>query len=280
MSTSTCLPKKTLQDATSWPFVHSHSMSPFLVMREAIGHEHPLFPRWITIPSSASSTLRWSFSARKAAKSPLVTQPAASSLIALIPSYAFWRPAQPSPHLWIRPMAIGSSDLLAVPSMSSTHSQHSLIVSSPADRMGRLYEYSAAMDLTQARLSNVATTYGDGMRGPVDDTVYYTDSCPLARVSKMIQGKWTMAMIHVLSDGPLRFSDIGRRMPMVSETNITHDLRLLENLGVVDRRVIPDTPVRVEYSLTEMGRDFLPIIDMMAEWADRYTSPDGDNQYR
>ena len=96
-------------------------------------------------------------------------------------------------------------------------------------------------------------------------------SCPIARVSKLLQGKWTMVIIHILSEGTLRFSEIHRMLPHVTEANLTKDLRLLESYGVVHREVYPVVPPKVEYSLTEMGRTFLPILRDINDWAEKYT---------
>ena len=104
------------------------------------------------------------------------------------------------------------------------------------------------------------------------ELAFDTDNCPIARISKVIQGKWTMVIIYLLSEGTLRFSEIRRRLPNVTEANLTKDLRLLESHGVVHREVYPVVPPKVEYSLTEMGKDFLPILDSLNDWAEKYTA--------
>lgn len=96
-------------------------------------------------------------------------------------------------------------------------------------------------------------------------------NCPLARVSRIIQGKWTMVILYILSEGTLRFSEIKKRLPNVTDANLTKDLRLLEAHGVIHREVYPVVPPKVEYSLTEMGRAFLPILEEMTRWAETYT---------
>ena len=97
------------------------------------------------------------------------------------------------------------------------------------------------------------------------------ENCPIARISKLLQGKWTMVIIHILSEGTLRFSEIHRHLPHVTEANLTKDLRLLESYGVIHREVYPVVPPKVEYSLTDMGQDFLPILDSINGWAEKYT---------
>lgn len=101
---------------------------------------------------------------------------------------------------------------------------------------------------------------------------FIPEDCPIARVSKVIQGKWTMIIIFLLSEGKLRFSEIKRQLPAVTEANLTKDLRLLEKHGIIHREVYPVVPPKVEYSLTEMGMAFLPILKEINEWAEKYTT--------
>ena len=98
-----------------------------------------------------------------------------------------------------------------------------------------------------------------------------TENCSIARVSKVFQGKWTMVILYILSEGTLRFGEIKRKLPNVTDSNLTKDLRLLESYGVIHREVYPVVPPKVEYSLTEMGKDFLPILDSINKWAEKYT---------
>ena len=70
-----------------------------------------------------------------------------------------------------------------------------------------------------------------------------------------------MVIIYVLAGGTLRFSEIHRKLPHITEANLTQDLRMLESHGVIHREVYPVVPPKVEYSLTDMGKEFLPILD-------------------
>ena len=111
----------------------------------------------------------------------------------------------------------------------------------------------------------------------MDTLSFDARSCPIARVSKIIQGKWTMVIIYVLSNETLRFSEIHRRLPHITDANLTKDLRTLEAHGVIHRKVYPVVPPRVEYSLTEMGKAFLPILAEINSWAEKYTAIDEAN---
>lgn len=98
------------------------------------------------------------------------------------------------------------------------------------------------------------------------------ENCPVSKISKVLQGKWSMVIIYVLSEGTLRFCEIHHRLPHITEANLTKDLRMLESYGVIHRKVYPVVPPKVEYSLTDMGKDFLPILDSINKWAEKYTS--------
>ena len=106
----------------------------------------------------------------------------------------------------------------------------------------------------------------------MNELLFDTKNCPIARVSKVFQGKWTMVILHILSEGTLRFGEIKRKLPDVTDANLTKDLRLLESYGVIHREVYPVVPPKVEYSLTDMGKDFLPILDSINKWAEKYTA--------
>lgn len=95
-------------------------------------------------------------------------------------------------------------------------------------------------------------------------------NCPVAGVQKVIRGKWTMVIIYFLSCGTLRFSELRRKMPQVTEANLTKELRMLEDYGLVHREVYREVPPRVEYSLTGIGKGFVPVLEALENWAAEY----------
>ena len=92
-------------------------------------------------------------------------------------------------------------------------------------------------------------------------------SCPLASAARIVQGKWSMVVIALLMGRTLRFSEIKRLLPQVTDANLTKELRALEAAGIVHREVYPVVPPKVEYSLTEKGDAFKPVIEAIASWA-------------
>lgn len=95
-------------------------------------------------------------------------------------------------------------------------------------------------------------------------------NCPVANVQKIIRGKWTMVIIYFLCGKTLRFSQLKRLMPQVTEANLTKELRMLEQYGLIHREVYREVPPRVEYSLTEIGCKFIPVLEALEKWAREY----------
>src|SRR6266545_6657521 len=88
------------------------------------------------------------------------------------------------------------------------------------------------------------------------------------RAVELIGGRWTGAVIHLLLNGRLRFAELRAAIPDISDRMLSERLRELEAEGVVARRVVPETPVRVEYELTRKGRGLEKALDAIAAWAE------------
>ena len=87
---------------------------------------------------------------------------------------------------------------------------------------------------------------------------------------ELIGKRWTGLIIRVLLTGPKRFKDLTEVISNVSSKVLSERLRELELAGIVSREVYPEVPVRIEYGLTEKGKDFLPIIDEVQKWAEKW----------
>jgi DNA-binding HxlR family transcriptional regulator len=95
-------------------------------------------------------------------------------------------------------------------------------------------------------------------------------NCSVACSAEIIGSKWTAVMVHDLSEGPRRFSELERACPGISPRTLSERLRVLEQDGVVVRKSYAESPPRVEYELTEKGRDLLPIIDAMRAFGHKW----------
>jgi DNA-binding HxlR family transcriptional regulator len=87
---------------------------------------------------------------------------------------------------------------------------------------------------------------------------------------ELVGRRWTGAILSVLMDGPLRFSEIGQSVPELSDRLLSERMKELEARGIVERRVIPGPPVRVEYRLSTMGRDLEPALTELHRWANQW----------
>ncbi|MGN0261282.1 MAG: winged helix-turn-helix transcriptional regulator [Eggerthellaceae bacterium] len=95
--------------------------------------------------------------------------------------------------------------------------------------------------------------------------------CPVEVCVSLIGNKWRPLILRdLLEREPLRFKELQRSVGEVSQKVLTSNLRELEDAGIVVRRVYPEVPPRVEYSLTEEGRSLGPVIDCMKAWGENY----------
>jgi DNA-binding HxlR family transcriptional regulator len=84
---------------------------------------------------------------------------------------------------------------------------------------------------------------------------------------ELIGKRWTGAIVFVLLDGPLRFSEVKVLVPEISDRLLSERMKELEGVGIVARHVKDEMPVRVEYSLTEKGRALEPAVRSLKVWA-------------
>ena len=96
------------------------------------------------------------------------------------------------------------------------------------------------------------------------------ESCPISNIQKIVNGKWNMVILYFLSKETLRFGELSRKLPMVTQANLTKNLKLLESHEMIRREVYPQVPPKVEYSLTPMGEKFLPVIQELEKFANAY----------
>src|SRR3954470_17809962 len=84
---------------------------------------------------------------------------------------------------------------------------------------------------------------------------------------ELIGARWSGAILRAVLDGAHRYSDLKALIPAVSDTMLAERLRRLEREGLLERRVIPSSPVRVEYHLTDKGAALAPVIEALTTWA-------------
>ena len=95
-------------------------------------------------------------------------------------------------------------------------------------------------------------------------------NCSFAKVQKIVSGKWNMLIIYLLSKGTLRFGELHRSLPTMTKDTLSKQLKMLEEYGIINRYVYNQIPPKVEYSLTEIGQKFLPVLKELEKWSNEY----------
>ena len=95
-------------------------------------------------------------------------------------------------------------------------------------------------------------------------------ACPVETTLTLIGDKWKVLILRDLLSGTTRFGELKRSLGSVSQKVLTAQLRAMEASGLVSRKVYPEVPPRVEYTLTETGYSLRPILDAMWDWGEQY----------
>jgi DNA-binding HxlR family transcriptional regulator len=102
--------------------------------------------------------------------------------------------------------------------------------------------------------------------------IHEATSCAVAATAEIIGAKWTALLVHDLSEGPRRFSELEHSCAGISPRTLSERLRALEDEGLVERRSYAESPPRVEYELTDKGTALLPIISEMRRFGHAHLS--------
>ena len=110
------------------------------------------------------------------------------------------------------------------------------------------------------------------------EQVFETDStmeerfgkCPYSTAQSLIAGKWAILILHYLEDGPIRFNELQRLMPKMTHATLSVQLKSLVDSALVERKQYESIPPKVEYSLTDIGRKFHPVIEALKNWGQDY----------
>ena len=95
--------------------------------------------------------------------------------------------------------------------------------------------------------------------------------CPYVTSQKVLSGKWSLYIMYLLSDGPIRFNELKRRMPEeMTHTTLSRQLKTLEKEGLILRKEYSQIPPKVEYCLSEIGEKFKNVLEALGEWGEEY----------
>ena len=93
--------------------------------------------------------------------------------------------------------------------------------------------------------------------------------CPFVTTQQLLPGKWMIPILNELSSGAKRFVQLQKTFG-ITRTTLSQQLKILEYEGLVQRKVFPEVPPRVEYSLTEIGKSFQIVLDSIEIWGNKY----------
>lgn len=96
------------------------------------------------------------------------------------------------------------------------------------------------------------------------------ERCPMTAALLVVGGKWKPFILSLLKDQTLRFNELKRLIPTVSQKALTEQLKELEDAGIVKRQVYAEVPPRVEYSLTLYGQTLRPVLDALYAWGSNH----------
>lgn len=90
--------------------------------------------------------------------------------------------------------------------------------------------------------------------------------CDLTHAVHLMSGRWKLPILYIISKGQNRFGLLKKAIPHITERMLTLQLRELESDGLISRKIFPEIPPRVEYTLTDIGEELLPICDQIRGW--------------
>ncbi|MBU2702801.1 DNA-binding HxlR family transcriptional regulator [Sporomusaceae bacterium BoRhaA] len=94
--------------------------------------------------------------------------------------------------------------------------------------------------------------------------------CPFVTAQKILTGKWVLLIMHHLNIKTMRFNELHRELPDLTQATLTKQLRTMEKNGLINRAVYNQIPPKVEYSLSELGKQFKPVLDSLQIWGNQY----------
>ena len=98
----------------------------------------------------------------------------------------------------------------------------------------------------------------------------FLGACPSHKLLATLADKWAALVLVALDEGAQRYSELARRIAGVSQKMLTQTLRSLERDGLVSRAVTASVPVRVDYALTDLGADLMPVLRALKQWAEEH----------
>lgn len=94
--------------------------------------------------------------------------------------------------------------------------------------------------------------------------------CPMAKLQKIIAGKWKIYILWILAHQTIRFGELHRKLGDITQSTLTTQLRELEKDGFIVRKIYQEVPPKVEYSLSDLGKEFIPVLQVLNQWGETF----------
>ena len=94
--------------------------------------------------------------------------------------------------------------------------------------------------------------------------------CPYTTAQKVLSGTWSIIILYHLGIKTMRFGELQRQLPELTQSTLTKQLRTLEENGLIERKIYPQVPPKVEYSLSDIGIKFKKVLAELAIWGNEY----------
>ena len=104
--------------------------------------------------------------------------------------------------------------------------------------------------------------------------------CPYTTAQKILSGKWTLLILYYLSTRTMRFGELQRALPEMTQATLSRQLHEMEHNGLIVRTAYNQIPPKVEYSLDRLGKDFLPVLAALKVWGNQYIAYLGQQEAR
>ena len=111
------------------------------------------------------------------------------------------------------------------------------------------------------------TVDSDGRKRVVEPCL---EPCPIERGMRLLGGKWKGSILWHLKDGPVRFNDLARQLGGASKKMVNQRLKEMEDMGLLERRVLSTRPIAVAYEITDFGRSALDVLDQLRAWSEAH----------
>jgi DNA-binding HxlR family transcriptional regulator len=118
--------------------------------------------------------------------------------------------------------------------------------------------FGTIKNVTMGRIKETSTHQGNKQ--------YLRAECPEVYAASLISGQWTLAICCYLINGKMRFTELKKKLPGVTERMLTLQLRKMESNKLVTRTIYPEVPLRVEYQLTPSGMALKPLLEQLGKW--------------